>query len=137
MFKLSTKFLIVDDFSNTRKIIKKILQDIGYDNALEASDGYKAYQLLVEHAKSTLPFEFVILDWNMPTMSGIDLLKKCRKDEVFKNVPFMFVTAEGEQPQVTEAMNLGAIEYVIKPFSPAQLKEKLNSAYKKSVSIKP
>lgn len=120
-----------------RKIIKKILQDVGYDNALEAADGYKAYQLLIEHAKSPLPFEFVILDWNMPTMSGIELLKKCRKDEVLKNLPFMFVTAEGEQPQVTEAINLGAIEYVIKPFSPAQLKEKLHSAYKKSVSIKP
>lgn len=116
-----------------RKIIKKILQDVGYDNALEAADGYKAYQLLLEHSKSTHPFDFVISDWNMPTMSGIQLLKKCRNEEVFKKLPFMFVTAEGEQKQVTEAMSHGAIEYVVKPFSPAQLKEKLLSAFKKSV----
>lgn len=120
-----------------RKIIKKILQDAGYDNAAEASDGYKAYQLLLEHSKSPRPFEFVILDWNMPTMSGIELLKKCRKEEIFKNLPFMFVTAEGEYKQVTEAMNFGAIEYVVKPFSPEQLKKKLQSAYNKSVSKNP
>lgn len=116
-----------------RKIIKKILHDIGYDNALEASDGYKAYQLLTEQSKTTIPVEFVIIDWNMPTMSGIQLLKKCRNEDVFKKLPFMFVTAEGEHEQVTEAMNQGAIEYVIKPFSPAQLKEKLQSAFKKTI----
>lgn len=133
MFKASTKFLIVDDFSNMRKIIKKILQDAGYDNAQEASDGYKAYQLLVEYSKAKKPFEFVIIDWNMPAMSGIELLKKCRSEEVFKKLPFMFVTAESENKQITEAMNFGAIEYVVKPFSPAQLKEKLQSAYKKTL----
>ena len=134
MFKTSTKFLIVDDFANMRKSIKKILQDVGYENALEAADGYKAYQLLAEHSKSALPIEFVISDWNMPVMSGIELLKKCRNEEIFKTLPFMFVTAEGERKQLNEAISFGATEYVVKPFSPAQLKEKLLSAFNKSVS---
>ena len=129
MFKLTTKFLIVDDFSNMRKIIKKILRDVGYVNALEAADGYQAYQLLVEYSKTSLPIEFVIADWNMPTMSGIELLKKCREEATFKTIPFMFVTAEGEQKQISKALLTGATEYVVKPFSPAQLKEKLVSSF--------
>lgn len=137
MHKSSTKFLIVDDFANMRKSIKKILQDAGYDNALEATDGYKAYQLLAEHSKSPVPVEFVITDWNMPVMSGIELLKKCRNEEIFKMLPFMFVTAEGEWKQLNEAMSFGATEYVVKPFSPAQFKEKLLSAFNKSVSKNP
>ncbi|MBY0553322.1 response regulator [bacterium] len=131
MFKPTTKFLIVDDFGTMRKIVKKALTDLGYGNSVEAVDGLNAYQLLVEHAKSGEPFDFVISDWNMPNMLGIELLKKCRSEDPFKNLPFMLVTAESEQSQILEAAKAGVTDYVIKPFSPAMLKSKLENAYKK------
>lgn len=131
MFKATTKFLVVDDFSNMRKIIKKVLSDLGYTNAVEAVDGQNAYQLMVESSKTSAPFEFVIADWNMPNMSGLELLKRCRNEEPFKKIPFMMVTAESEQTQILEALKVGVTEYVIKPFSPVKLKEKLESSYKK------
>lgn len=131
MFKPTTKFLIVDDFGTMRKIVKKALTDLGYGNSVEAVDGLNAYQLLVEAAKAGEPFDFVISDWNMPNMLGIDLLKKCRAEEPFKNLPFMLVTAESEQSQILEAAKAGVTDYVIKPFSPAMLKSKLENAYKK------
>lgn len=131
MFKPTTKFLIVDDFGTMRKIVKKALTDLGYVNAVEAVDGVNAYQLLVEHSAAGEPFDFVISDWNMPNMLGIDLLKKCRSEEPFKSIPFMLVTAESEQAQILEAAKVGVTDYVIKPFSPAMLKAKLENAYKK------
>lgn len=131
MFKPTTKFLIVDDFGTMRKIVKKALTDLGYGNSVEAVDGLNAYQLLVEHSKAGEPFDFVISDWNMPNMLGIDLLKKCRAEDPFKTLPFMLVTAESEQSQILEAAKAGVTDYVIKPFSPAMLKSKLENAYKK------
>lgn len=131
MFKPTTKFLIVDDFGTMRKIVKKALLDLGYVNSVEAADGVEAYKLLQEHAQAGQPFEFVISDWNMPNMLGIDLLKKCRGEASFKTLPFMLVTAESEQSQILEAAKVGVTDYVVKPFSPAMLKAKLESAYKK------
>lgn len=137
MFKPTTKFLIVDDFGTMRKIVKKALSDLGYVNSVEAVDGANAYQLLQEHAKTPEPFDFVISDWNMPNMAGIDLLKKCRTEEPFKKIPFMLVTAESEQSQILEAVKAGVTDYVVKPFSPAMLKAKLENAYKKTASNAP
>lgn len=131
MFKPTTKFLIVDDFSNMRKIIKKVISDMGYENTVEAADGQNAYELLVMHAKTGEPFEFIIADWNMPNMSGLDLLKKCRNEERFKKLPFMMVTAEADEKNILEALRIGVTEYVVKPFSPVKLKEKIESSYKK------
>jgi two-component system chemotaxis response regulator CheY len=131
MFKTNTKFLIVDNFGTMRKIVKKALADLGYANSFEATDGLNAYQLFAEHSKSGDPFEFVISDWNMPNMSGIDLLKKCRSEDQFKTLPFMLVTAQSEQTQILEAAKAGVTEYVIKPFSREMLESKLESAYKK------
>ena len=131
MFKPTTKFLIVDDFGTMRKIVKKALSDLGYVNSVEAVDGQNAYQLLLDHAKTPEPFDFVISDWNMPNMAGIDLLKKCREEDPFKKIPFMLVTAESEQSQILEAVKAGVTDYVIKPFSPAMLKTKLENAYRK------
>lgn len=131
MFKPTTKFLIVDDFGTMRKIVKKALLDLGYANSVEAVDGLNAYQLLQEHLKTPEPFDFIISDWNMPNMAGIELLKKCRSEESFKKMPFMLVTAESEQAQILEAVKAGVTDYVIKPFSPAMLKTKLENAYKK------
>lgn len=123
--------MIVDDFGTMRKIVKKALTDLGYTNSVEAVDGAEAYKLLQEHAQAGQPFEFVISDWNMPNMLGIDLLKKCRGEDPFKTIPFMLVTAESEQSQILEAAKVGVTDYVIKPFSPAMLKAKLENAYKK------
>lgn len=131
MFKETTKFLVVDDFSNMRKIIKKVLSDLGYHNVVEAVDGHNAYQLMTDAVKASEPFEFIIADWNMPNMSGLELLKKCRTEEPFRKIPFMMVTAESEQTQILEALKVGVTEYVIKPFSAVKLKEKLESSYKK------
>lgn len=134
MFKPKTKFLIVDDFGTMRKIIKKVIADLGYVNAVEATDGVEAYKLLIEHSKTPEPFEYVIADWNMPNMSGLELLKKCRSDDVFKKIPIMFVTAEGEQAQILEAIKEGVTEYVVKPFTGETIKEKLESSFKKLAS---
>lgn len=131
MFKETTKFLIVDDFATMRKIIKKVIADLGYTNSFEAVDGVNAYNLLLEHSKTTEPFEYVIADWNMPNMSGLDLLKKCRNEDPFKKIPIMFVTAEGEQAQILDAIKEGVTEYVIKPFTSEKIKEKLESSFKK------
>ena len=134
MFKPTTKFLIVDDFASMRKIIKNVLIQLGFHNLIEAVDGHNAYELLTKHSKTTEPFDFIIADWNMPNMSGLELLIKCRNEEPFKKIPFMMVTAENEQSQIIKACNVGVTEYVIKPFSPAKLKEKLESSFKKSNS---
>lgn len=131
MFKSNTKFLIVDDFATMRKIVKKIISELGYNNAVEAVDGAEAYKLLIEHSTSKEPFEYLIVDWNMPNMSGLELLKKCRSEEAFKKIPIMFVTAEGEQSQILEAIKEGVTEYVIKPFTSEKIKEKLESSFKK------
>ena len=131
MFKPRTKFLIVDDFATMRKIIKKVIAELGYDNVVEAVDGAEAYKLLIEHSASAEPFEYVIADWNMPNMSGLELLKKCRSEEIFKKIPIKFVTAEGEQTQILEAIKEGVTEYVVKPFTAEKIKEKLESSFKK------
>ncbi len=131
MFKANTKFLVVDDFGTMRKIIRKVIAEIGYTNSIEATDGVEAYKLLIEHGQTNEPFEYVIADWNMPNMSGLELLKKCRNDEKFKKIPIMFVTAEGEQAQILEAIKEGVTEYVVKPFTAEKIKEKLESSYKK------
>lgn len=131
MFKPTTKFLIVDDFGTMRKIIKKTLSDLGYVNMVEAVDGHNAYQVLQEHAKTTEPIEFIISDWNMPNMPGIDLLKKCRSEAEFRTLPFLLVTAESEQAQIIEAAKAGVTDYVVKPFTPATLKLKLENSFKR------
>ncbi len=134
MFKPTTKFLIVDDFSNMRKIIKKTLSDLGFSNTVEAVDGQAAYDLLVEHSKSTEPIEFIISDWNMPKMPGIEFLKKCRADKAFEAIPFILVTVENDQSKIIEAVQAGVTDYLIKFFSPAMLKNKFQTFHQKITS---
>lgn len=132
MFKTTTRFLIVDDFSTMRKVIKKALFDLGYENVIEAADGIKAFELLEKYSQTNEPIEIVMSDWNMPNMMGIDLLKKCRVDARYKSLPFMLITAESEQSQIIEAVKAGVSDYVIKPFSPSTLKVKLETVFKKT-----
>src|SRR5687768_17217508 len=99
MFPPNTKFLVVDDFATMRKIIKKTLVELGFTDIAEADDGATAWPLIEQAQNQGQPFGFIISDWNMPKMQGIDLLKNCRADNRFRSVPFMLVTAESEQKQ--------------------------------------
>lgn len=115
------KILLVDDFSTMRRIIKNLLKDIGYTNVEEADDGDVALKKLQE-----VDFDFVISDWNMPKMTGIDLLKAVRADGKLKGIPFLMVTAEAKPENVTEALEAGVNNYIVKPFTSAVLKEKID-----------
>ena len=131
MFTPETKFLVVDDFATMRKIIKKVLAELGYKNVQEADDGKTALPMLKSAASEGSPYQVIISDWNMPGLAGIDLLKACKADAQLKATPFMMVTAESEQTNIIEAAKAGVSDYVVKPFNAATLKTKLENMYKK------
>lgn len=131
MYGPETKFLVVDDFATMRKIIKKVLSELGFKNVEEADDGKTALPMLKSAAATGAPYQVVISDWNMPGLPGIELLKACRGDAQLKSVPFMMVTAESEQQNIIEAAKAGVSDYVVKPFNAATLKSKLENIYKK------
>ena len=118
------KILIVDDFATMRKIIKNLLRDLGFENTEEADDGATALPKL-----QTGNFDFLITDWNMPGMKGVDLLKAVRADEKLKTLPVLMVTAEQRREQIVEAAQAGVNGYVVKPFTAAMLKEKIESIF--------
>ncbi|MFT6985359.1 MAG: two-component system chemotaxis response regulator CheY [Psychromonas sp.] len=120
------KVLIVDDFSTMRRIIKNLLRDLGFTNTFEADDGNTALPMLKEG-----DFEFVVTDWNMPIMQGIDLLKEIRKDPKLKNLPVLMVTAEAKREQIIEAAQAGVNGYIVKPFTAGTLKEKLDKVFER------
>jgi two-component system chemotaxis response regulator CheY len=128
MFDFKTKLLIVDDMSTMRKLIGKCVKDLGFTTIEEAADGNLAWAAL---EKSNPPIGLVISDWNMPNCSGMDLLKRLRADARYKNLPFLMVTAEAEQHQVVEAIKAGVSNYIVKPFTPHALAEKLEQVHKK------
>ena len=115
------KFLVVDDFSTMRRIIKNLLNDLGYANVSEADDGATALPMLQGGN-----FDFLITDWNMPGMPGLDLLKAVRADERLAKLPVLMLTAEAKREQIIEAAQAGVSGYVIKPFTAITLKEKLD-----------
>jgi len=131
MFKLDTKILVVDDMLTMRKIISKQLKEFGFTNITEADDGIKAWPLIEQAHQIGHPFQLILSDWNMPQMKGIELLAKVRGDEKLKEVPFVLITAESEKTQVIEAVKLQVSNYIVKPFTSDQLKEKLETAHKK------
>ena len=114
------KFLVVDDFLSMRRMVKSVLNDLGYTNVVEADDGSTALPLLHKDA-----FDFLITDWNMPGMPGLDLLKAVRADRRLAKLPVLMVTAEAKREQIVEAVQAGVNGYVIKPFTAEVLKEKL------------
>lgn len=118
------KILVVDDFSTMRRIIKNLLTDLGYADISEAEDGNQALSML-----KTTDFQFVITDWNMPGMHGIDLLKAIRADEKLKRIPVLMVTAESKREQIVEAAQAGVNGYVVKPFTSDILREKLDRIF--------
>jgi two-component system, chemotaxis family, chemotaxis protein CheY len=116
--------LVVDDFSTMRRIIKNILRQLGFVNILEADDGTTALNILRGE-----PVNFIISDWNMPQMSGIELLKTIRTSGEWKDIPFLMVTAEGQKEQVIEAVKNKVNDYILKPFTPETLMEKINKIF--------
>jgi two-component system, chemotaxis family, chemotaxis protein CheY len=115
------KYLVVDDFSTMRRIVKNLLQELGYQNVQEADDGKTAWPMLQAGS-----FDFVITDWNMPLMPGLDLLKAIRADDRLKSLPVLMVTAEAKREQIVEAVQAGVSGYVVKPFTAEILKQKLD-----------
>ncbi len=120
------KILIVDDFSTMRRIIKNQLRDLGFNNTLEADDGLTALPILQAGG-----IDFLITDWNMPGMQGIDLLKKVRADEKLVSLPVLMVTAETKREQIIEAAQAGVNGYIVKPFTAATLKEKIEKIFER------
>ena len=118
------KILIVDYFSTMRRIIKNLLRDLGYVNTDEADDGNTALPML-----QSTSFDFLFTDWNMPGMTGIDLLKAVRADGKLVNLPVLMVTAEAKREQIIEAAQAGVNGYVVKPFTAAALKEKIEKIF--------
>ena len=120
------KILIVDDFSTMRRIIKNLLRDLGLNNTHEADDGNTALPMLKNG-----DFDFVVTDWNMPGMQGIDLLKAICADESLRHLPVLMVTAEAKREQIIEAAQAGVNGYIVKPFTAATLKEKLDKIFER------
>lgn len=117
----NTKILVVDDFPTMRRIVRNLLGELGYSNIQEADDGQTALPMLQNG-----DFEFLVTDWNMPGMTGIDLLKNVRADPKLAKLPVLMVTAEASKEQIVEAAQAGVSGYVIKPFTAATLAEKID-----------
>lgn len=120
------RILIVDDFSTMRRIVKNLLNDLGFSNTAEAEDGNAALAAL-----RASKFDFVVTDWNMPGMTGIELLKNIRADPALAKLPVLMVTAEAKREQIIEAAQSGVNGYIIKPFTAATLQEKLAKIFER------
>jgi two-component system chemotaxis response regulator CheY len=120
------KILVVDDFSTMRRIVRNLLKELGYTNVDEAEDGVAALQKLKGGN-----FQFVVTDWNMPNMTGIELLRAIRADVALKPLPVLMITAEAKKENIIEAAQSGASGYIVKPFTAATLEEKLNKIFEK------
>lgn len=126
MTDLKMKILVVDDFSTMRRIVKNFLKQLGFENIEEAEDGAQAYSKLKNGS-----FGFVVSDWNMPNMDGLDLLKKVRSDPELKDLPILMVTAEAEKEKVITAIQAGVNNYIVKPFTGEILKEKMDKIFER------
>lgn len=120
------KILIVDDFSTMRRIVKNLLRDLGFNHTSEADDGQTALPML-----KTGRFDFLVTDWNMPGMDGLELLQKVRSDENLKDMPVLMVTAEAKREQIVVAAEAGVNGYVVKPFTAATLKQKIEKIFER------
>nr|WP_084004622.1 chemotaxis response regulator CheY [Terasakiispira papahanaumokuakeensis] len=120
------KILIVDDFATMRRIIKNLLKDLGFHNTQEADDGTTAVPLL-----NSGNFDFLVTDWNMPGMTGFDLLKHVRADPKLKDLPVLMVTAEAKREQIVAAAQAGVNGYIVKPFTAAVLKDKIEKIFER------
>ena len=119
----SIKVLVVDDFATMRRIVKGVLRQMGFDKIVEAEDGSIALEALKKEE-----IGLIVSDWNMPNMTGLDLLKAVKGDDGLKGIPFIMVTAEGLKENVLEAVKVGVTNYIVKPFTPEAFSEKIQAA---------
>ena len=120
------KILVVDDFATMRKVVRNLLKQVGYENIVEAEDGVTALKAL-----KSQKVDLIISDWNMPNMTGLELLKAVRADEELKTTPFLMVTAEALQDNVIAAVKAGVSNYIVKPFTAEVLNEKIRKILEK------
>lgn len=120
------RILVVDDFSTMRRIIKNILRQLGFSNMVEADDGTTAWEILNKDK-----IDFIVSDWNMPKMTGIELLRKVRSSEEFADMPFLMVTAEAQQENIIEAVQAKVSNYIVKPFTADTLGQKIDKIFEK------
>ena len=125
MVDKNMKFLIVDDFSTMRRIVRNLLKELEFTNFDEAEDGLVALEKLRNNK-----YDFLVTDWNMPNMTGIELLRAVRQDARLKHLPVLMITAEAKKENIIEAAQAGASGYIVKPFTSAVLEEKLNKVFK-------
>lgn len=118
------RVLVVDDFSTMRRIVRNILRQLGFQNVVEADDGTSAWEVLNREK-----IDFIVSDWNMPQMTGIDLLRKVRSSEQFANIPFLMVTAEAQQENIIEAVQAKVSNYIVKPFTADTMKQKIDKIF--------
>lgn len=123
-FDTNMRVLVVDDFSTMRRIVKNILRQIGFTNIVEADDGTTAWETLNKDK-----IDFIISDWNMPNMTGIELLRKVRASEEFGDLPFLMVTAEAQQENIIEAVQAKVSNYIVKPFTAETMKQKIDKIF--------
>lgn len=118
------RVLVVDDFSTMRRIVRNILRQLGFNNVVEADDGASAWEV-VNREK----IDFIVSDWNMPNMTGIDFLRKVRASEQHGNIPFLMVTAEAQQENIIEAVQAKVSNYIVKPFTADTMKQKIDKIF--------
>jgi two-component system chemotaxis response regulator CheY len=127
---LNMKVLVVDDFATMRRIVKNILNQIGFKNIIEADDGSSALEVLKKDK-----VDLIMSDWNMPKVTGLELLKAIRSDESMKDMPFLMVTAEGLKDSVVQTVQAGVSDYIVKPFTADTVKENLEKMIKEETEI--
>ncbi|WP_432758389.1 chemotaxis response regulator CheY [Thiomicrospira microaerophila] len=120
------KILVVDDFSTMRRIVKNLLKELGFSHFDEADDGATAWPMV-----QTGKYDFIVSDWNMPQMTGLQLLKNVRADAKLKDTPFLLITAEAKRSQILEAAQAGVDGYIVKPFTAATLNEKIQKIFQR------
>lgn len=118
------RILIVDDFSTMRRIVRNILRQLDLNNVVEADDGTTAWEILNRDK-----IDFIVSDWNMPNMTGIELLRKVRSSEQFAEIPFLMVTAEAQQENIIEAVQAKVSNYIVKPFTADTMKQKIDKIF--------
>ena len=121
---LGMKVLVVDDFATMRRIVKNVLKQIGFTNISEANDGKTALKAL-----NGEKFDLILCDWNMPEMSGLEVLKQMKSDDALKDIPFVMVTAEAQKDHIIEAVKAGVNSYIVKPFTAETIGEKLKKLF--------
>ncbi len=123
-FDPNMRVLVVDDFSTMRRIVRNILRQLGFNNVVEADDGSTAWEVLNREK-----IDFIVSDWNMPIMTGIELLRKVRSSENLSEIPFLMVTAEAQQENILEAVQAKVSNYIVKPFTADTMKQKIDKIF--------